>query len=355
MNTLLALLTVLFTITDPPSDAIGDGTLTPPTAALYASSAVFDIHELTLQGTNDGELLVSLTLAELEKDADYANGFRSLVADIYLDVAPGGENALVTPGEWLLEPDEGWQYLVRITPDGTYGFTPGTEPHNAELLPTEIDGTTVLVHLPTSLRVAEEYEPYAYALTGLYDPFAADAWRAVSNVPSPWSFSSDALVPNPVLDITAPDFEQQEAAMEHRVLPKQHVTISHSLAWVAVMIIGLLVAVVGWILRFQKRAAPAEISASAEEREPADEATDEIATEAAAEAETIADDADEPTGDVEEPADDVDEPAEDAAEETAEDPAEELAEEAPEVAQEAPQDDDDDEIIIPFVEREPRA
>lgn len=349
MNTLLALLTVLFTITDPPSDAIGDGTLTPPTAALYASSAVFDIHDLTLQGTDDGELLVSLTLAELEKDADYANGFRSLVADIYLDVAPGGENALYTPGEWLLEPGEGWQYLVRITPDGTYGFTPGTESQNAELLPTEIDGTTVLVHLPISLRVGEEYEPYAYALTGLYDPFAADAWRAVSSVASPWSFSSDAAVPNPVLDITAPNFEQQEAAMEHRVLPKQHVTISHSLGWVAVMIMGLLVAVVGWILRFQKRAAPAEVSASAEEREQAEEATDEIAAEEMAAEVPAEEAADEPT----------DEPLEDTAEETGEeapeDATEELAEEATEAAtKEAPQDNDD-EIIIPFVEREPRA
>ena len=395
MNTLLALLTVLFSITDPPSDAIGDGSLTPPTGALYASSAVFDIHELTLQSTDDGELVVVLTMAELDKDADYINGFRSLVADVYIDIAPDGENALYTPGEWLLEPGEGWEYLVRLTPDGTYGFEPGVTSDGAELLATEVDGSTLFVYLPTALRVAEDYEPYAYALTGLYDPFSADSWRAVASVASPWSFSSDAEVPNPVLDLTAPDFEQQEAAMQNRVLPKQHVTISHSLWWVVVMLAGLVIAVVGWVLRFQKRPAPAPEpeqadvaaeeepqpdaeAAPAEELSPDAETDDESSTdtdtehEPSAEPEVDSEDEQEPETEPEavassedessESAEDMPEPDEPSEKEPEADPEEALDHDAdsepePDTTKSAREraDPDDDEIIIPFVEREPRA
>lgn len=363
MNTLLALLTVLFSITDPPSDAIGDGTLTPPSAVLYASNAVFDIHELALQSTSDGELIIALTLAELDTDSGFANGFTSVVADVYIDIAPGGENALATPGEWLLEPNEGWQYLARITPDGTYGMAPGTAQQDADLLQTELSGSTLVVYLPTDLRVADEYEPYAYALTGLYDPFSPDSWRAVSPIASPWSFSSEAEVPNPVLDITAPNFEQQEAAMEHRIMPKQHVTVSRSLVWVVVMFAGLVVAIAGWVLRLQKRSEPQSEPEPEPKSEPESEPSSEVAAEPelTAEPETAEPDA-EVTPEPEQAAETAPEVPTDSALETDEestetaevsdqlDTPEAASEEAGEVASE-----DDDEIIIPFVEREPRA
>lgn len=261
MNTLLALLTVLFQIADPASDAIGDGTLQPPTAAIYASNAVFDVRNLSLRSTADGELTVVLEMAALERDEAYENGFQSLIADVYIDTEPDGENALLTPGEWLLEPAETWNYLVRITPDGTYGLTPGDELTDAVSLTTELHETQIVITLPRSLRIAEEYEPYAYALTGLYDPFAADLWRAVSATPSPWSFSSDAALPTPVLDITAPDIDVQESAFQNRVMPKEHVTVSRSLVWVVVMFAGLLIAIAGWVLRLQKRPAVTAVTA----------------------------------------------------------------------------------------------
>lgn len=275
MNTVLALLAVLFQIADPASDAIGDGTLNPPTAALYASNAVFDIRELTLHSTDDGQLTVVLEMATLERDEDYENGFRSLIADVYIDSEPGGENALSVPGEWLLEPAETWNYLVRITPDGTYGLNPSDDLTDAQSLTTEVHETQIVITLPSGVRVAEEYEPYAYALTGLYDPFAAELWRAVSPAPSAWSFSSPAALPTPVLDITAPDIDVQESAFENRVMPKEHVTISRELIWVVVMFAGLLIAIVGWVLRLQKR--PAVPGAAADEPVAPDEAASEAA------------------------------------------------------------------------------
>lgn len=349
MNTLLALLAVLFHIADPASDAIGDGTLTPPTAPLYASSAVFDIRELTLHATDDGELTVVLEMATLERDGDYENGFRSLIADVYLDTAPGGENMLNTPGEWLLEPDETWNYLVRITPDGTYGLAPDMELVDADELVTTVHESQIIVALPSTLLAAEEYEPYAYALTGLYDPFAANLWREVESAPSPWAFSSDAALPTPVLDITAADFDIQAKAFENRVLPKEHVTVSRSLIWIAVMFAGLLIAIVGWLLRLQKRPAAAVTDAASDADVNEDQPTEADVAPAppARKLELLA-----PVRPKDSESEDVSENAVEAG--TPEDtPADKAPESEPAEPAEPTElaDEEDEEIVIPFVER----
>ena len=60
---LLALLSL--TITDATGDAIGDGTLDPPTAPVYANLAVFDLQAVDLQVAEDGSAVLSVTMGAL--------------------------------------------------------------------------------------------------------------------------------------------------------------------------------------------------------------------------------------------------------------------------------------------------
>lgn len=159
------------TLTDPTSDALGDGTLTPPTSPVYAHSAIFDIHEVVvgllpqaadLRAGEPGAMpeiepgsgltTLTVTMGAVDPDVGSAAGFSGVVVDVYFDAAPGGsEITLVGPG-MLLPAGGGWEFAVRLSPAGAFGIS-YQEPADAEASGDQGDHARA-VPLPPQLTLA---------------------------------------------------------------------------------------------------------------------------------------------------------------------------------------------------------
>lgn len=334
LPTILALLAL--SVTDPSGDAFGDGTLSPPTAPIYADTAVFDIRAVDLAAV-DGGTRLSVSLGSLglvggdgvpesgpdggsaEPDgteeqpvADPTDpavaddqpelvgevpltGFLPTVIDVYLvGAGPGFSETL--PGPDLDFPTgTAWQYAVRITSDGAQlvafpgaqaqpvdpraeaasadveagadvvdGAEPGEEsgqdPEEAETAPAELgpadmprlalsvsrQGRDLVVYLPMTLPDDTRVQ----AMSGVYDPFSPTGWRPLSPTPSPWAFSGAEPQLSPVIDLLAADPGAQVAAITTGVLPRQsEARFARFTPWPYVMVLGLLLALGGLVLR----------------------------------------------------------------------------------------------------------
>src|SRR5690606_29194502 len=72
-----------------------------------------------------------VTLGAIDVSEGTALGFGSVVIDVYRDGAPGGrETTLDGPGR-LMPAGRGWDYAVRLTPDGASGFRYVAQPQGS--------------------------------------------------------------------------------------------------------------------------------------------------------------------------------------------------------------------------------
>lgn len=254
MMHLIVLAAALLHLQDPAGDAVGDGTLSPPTAPVYANTSDFDLQSVTV--TDDANLTVDVTLGSVSNPGNLPNGFSNPVVEVYLDTAPGGAHALL-PGSGLSMPAKrGWNVALRVTGDLVYAVTPQPEgdPGSWRHQPAAVDvrGNTLVVH--TDLRRPDNAD--VYALTGVYDPFSQDGWRALSSGVSPWAFSSDSQKA-PVVDLLASGMNAQRRAIDSGVLVTYR-SPTHGIGWLLLMALGLIVAALGAVLRRRvPREAPA--------------------------------------------------------------------------------------------------
>ncbi|HZJ10983.1 MAG TPA: glucodextranase DOMON-like domain-containing protein [Trueperaceae bacterium] len=305
------------TLTDPTSDALGDGTLTPPTSPIYAHSAIFDIHEVvitTLPQAADGSgadgagrapaaagsalATLAVTMGAVDPDDGSAAGFSGVVIDVYFDAAPGGsEITLVGPG-MLLPAGGGWEYAVRLSPAGAFAVSYDEPPAAAT---SELAGAVALppqAAMPQTAGSAEADDPgvggpgdaaaggvdggltvepleltidgnrlivplpwplaeqtVVYAVSGVYDPFSNTSWRPLANTTSPWAYSGGDQVA-PVIDVLAADQAVQLQALSTGVLPRPQRTGDSGLLWLLLMAAGVVIAGVGLWLRRQVKAEP---------------------------------------------------------------------------------------------------
>src|SRR5690606_36593324 len=209
-------------------------------------------------------------------------GFNRVVVDVYIDVVEGGAEATLAGPDLLMPPGRGWDYVVRLTPRGASG---AAAPLDADVavqwqpLPLAIDADVFVVTLPWPVTG----DAQVYAVSGLYDAFSSDSWRALTTSPSPWSFSS-ATQTSPVLDVLAVDQQTQARALTDGVLPAPAVRRDSGLPWLLLALFGVLVAGFGLWLR-RRVPAPAVVAAGVEDVVPADaEAEDAALDEAEAEA-----------------------------------------------------------------------
>ncbi len=293
MNTLLTFLALLaFAVTDPPGDAVGDGALVPPTSPLYANVAMFDLQTVEVEVAEDGTAVLRVTLGSLgpaaatdasQGDADDAEAdgatdeaARALAAtqfdvsgllavvDVYLSTGADGASQTLRGPNMLMPAGSGWRHAVRISAEGAWGITfigdngaVPVEPPGADV----VSGT--LQHTPLnlgrrgnelSLVLPWQYEPNArvdvLAVSGVHDPFSPDAWRPLSETPSPWAFSGGEQVA-PVIDVLAADAAAQTRALRTGVLPApSRGSASLPLSpWLWLMVAGVAVAVLGLVLR----------------------------------------------------------------------------------------------------------
>ena len=284
LTALAAMATV--TVTDPTGDSVGDGTIVAPTASRYANSAIFDLQDVRLHTTGvddaDGALgaeearsVLSVTLGAIDASDASVLGFGSLVLDVYLDSEPGGLDATLDGPGMLLPADHGWEYALRLTPDGATGYvayaprasaTPAasggadaaTEPvapddadgadtkeYDTVPVVASVSGSTLTVELPWVVPEST----VVYALTGVHDPFNPTGWRPLADGPSPWAYSGGEQVV-PVIDILAPDQDTQARALRTGILPRPTLPVRESgVVWLALMGAGVALAITGLVLR----------------------------------------------------------------------------------------------------------
>ena len=248
-------------------DAAGDGSLRPPTAPRYSDPAWYDLQDV---GLLEGDpIRIRVTLAAVDGSGGLPIGITQPIIEAYLDTEPGGAEALL-PGSGLSMPlGEGWQLAFRITGDGAWGWQadPLGGVDLAAPVPIEVvvDGRDIT--LLTPFRRPEE-PPRVYAISGVYDPFRPDGWRPLTRDVSAWAFSSPSQVV-PVVDVFPSDLEQRAAALARGELPRQRTGGGGDLAtwsWIALMLVGLAVALFGVVLRVRssrQRGAPAAAVATA--------------------------------------------------------------------------------------------
>lgn len=333
LATLLALLTL--TLTDPTGDAIGDGTLEPPTSPVYANVAMFDLQEVNLEVNESGAGVLRLALGalggttagsdqeteageEAEGAAAAASGEATeaqrmeeagqfdvsamlAVVDVYLDTGVGGADKTLDGPNMLLPAGAGWHFAVRVSAEGAWGITyvgpPGPEAEATGAAPPAGEGTEdgdeghleepqTLNYVPLvierngnvlSLSLPWTFEPEApvdvYAMTGVHDPFSPSGWRQISAASSPWAFSGGEQ-PVPVIDLLAPDAGAQSAALQSGILPPPERPAGLSLPlspWLWLMIAGLGLALAGLVLRGRVAAPGAARAATSEAPEVADD------------------------------------------------------------------------------------
>jgi carbohydrate-binding DOMON domain-containing protein len=241
MLTWLALAALL--VQDPTGDAHGAGDLIPPQAPAYASVAPFDLVEVGVSDTVPVE--VRIELADVVDAASLPVGITLPVIDVYLGDGGAGERATSLPGPDLrFPPGRGWTWAVRVHGDGAVAVR-GRDGLRVEV-PAERRGPAVVVTLP---RAATPPFRRVQAVTGVYDPFGEDAWRAFRSEASPWTFASPRPVP-PVVDLLAPDGEAQAAAVNAATFPRTGVDLARWV-WPLVAAGGAALAVLATVQRWR--------------------------------------------------------------------------------------------------------
>ncbi|HKI56077.1 MAG TPA: glucodextranase DOMON-like domain-containing protein [Trueperaceae bacterium] len=242
---LIILAAALLHLQDPAGDAVGDGSLTPPTAPVYANTSDFDLQSVSI--LDDPKLTVRVTLGSLTNPGDLPNGFSNPIVEVYLDTGRGGAHALLPGSTMSMPPKQGWNVALRATGDQVYAVTPqaqgnpGSWPHQPATV--DVQGNALVIH--TQLPRPDHAE--VYALTGVYDPFTSDGWRPLTTSVSPWAFSSSTQRA-PVVDLLANGMSAQRRAIDSGVLiPYRSPT--HGLGWLLLVVLGLIVAAAGLVLR----------------------------------------------------------------------------------------------------------
>ena len=245
---LATLFSTLLSVTDPPNDAVGNGSLRPPTALVYRTPGAFDLLEVTVPNTSTFGF--NLTLAQLNNPWELPNGFSLPIIEVYLSGGDAGREGLLPGSGMALPAGATWDYAFRLTGDALTVFAANpegdapldiTERVGAQL---EKDGNTLTV--TTSLPRPRRYS--LYSQVGSYDPFSDTGWRPVERTLSPWAFSSRTQAVR-AIDVVAESFEQQKRAIDSGVLPRVQASPPGD-GWLLLATLGLCVSLVGVVWRF---------------------------------------------------------------------------------------------------------
>lgn len=230
---------------DPPGDAVGTGSLTPPTAEQYRNVGSFDLLDIEIPDTT--MLSLRIEMGALPNPAGLANGFSNAIIDVYIDTADGGQPVALPGPQMQMPSGRGWEYALRIHGDGAtaYRADDAMGEGAAVSYPVQVDVEDRVIIVSTPFERPDVRS--VYAMTGVYDPFVASGWRPLAESASPWAFSS-ANQRRPVVDVLARDLVAQAAAIREGVLPLPRNRIGGAM-WMILMALGLVVAGVGLVLR----------------------------------------------------------------------------------------------------------
>jgi hypothetical protein len=254
------ILATILSVTDPPGDAIGNGSLRPPTDVVFRTTAAFDVRRIDVFDTP--EFSFAITFEQLSNPWELPYGFSLPIVEIYLATGDEGGQADLLPGSGMsLAAGQQWNYAFRITGESfamlaanPFGGDPidVTERLGAELY---VEGNTLYVD--TLLTRPSRFS--LYGMVGGYDPFTESGWRPVRREPSPWSFSSDSQTV-PVVEVIADTFELQVRAIDSGILPEIRAGTQTN-SWLLVAGLGTLIGVLGFAARLTLRPPAPSVSA----------------------------------------------------------------------------------------------
>ncbi|HEX7004687.1 MAG TPA: glucodextranase DOMON-like domain-containing protein [Trueperaceae bacterium] len=244
----------LITLSDPAGDAVGNGSLTPPSAEVYRNLAPFDLRQVTV--TDDPQLTLRIEMGSLSDPFELPMGFSLPVIEVYVSGEEGGRNELLSGSGMRLPQGQGWEVAVRLTGAQATAYRTSSAPGGVESAPATV--TTVGNELLVTTPYPRPDRPRVYAITGLYDLFGASPWRPLERQESPWAFSSETQR-LPVVDVLARGETRQSQAIDAGILPPaRNSSPIPGAFWLVLMAVGLLVSLAGVAMRVLSRPVAAD-------------------------------------------------------------------------------------------------
>jgi hypothetical protein len=164
LQSVLAASAILFSVSDPANDALGDGAYSLPVAK--RDVAQVDIRTFTALDA-DGRLELKFSMGRVQNPDQAPNGFSSPVIDVFIGTGRGGNTDLGGSG-FSTRPNSGWYYWIRATPwavtlkrDSSADLMQLPNNRTAKVL---VEGSSIIIK--TDIPSAEFTY---YALSSLYD------------------------------------------------------------------------------------------------------------------------------------------------------------------------------------------
>jgi hypothetical protein len=187
MSLAAAAATVLFSVSDPQGDSLGDGGYRLPAAR--SDAAQLDLRTFTASD-QDGKLQLRLTMGGVRNPDKAPNGFSLPVIDVFMGQGRGGQEKLGSTG-FRSTPNRGWKYHLRVSP-WTASLERDSSASNLPVLSgvkVRVQGASIIVD--TGLPAGA----YTYwAFTSLYDPLTPDGVAKPQTSANPLRLIS--IIPN---------------------------------------------------------------------------------------------------------------------------------------------------------------
>lgn len=252
-------LATLLTISDPSNDAVGSGTLVPPSSQEFVAGSL-DITEFSLLDADD--LTVELKFASLANPFDRVLGFSFPIIEIYIqdnDQSTGATSSLEGSGMFFPK-GSFWTYALRLTGDKAEVFS-WTSEGLKSIEPVSVFSQDNTLTIRTRIQTPKALT--AYGIAGYYTPFSSTGWQSISLTPAPWAYSSTNQQ-SPIVEVISADPQAQVQAINNKVMTAI-ASSSPPNYWMYVMIAGLALAILGFLVRLRTRAPQAETTP---EKEP---------------------------------------------------------------------------------------
>jgi C-terminal binding-module, SLH-like, of glucodextranase len=189
--------TILFSVSDPQGDSLGDGVYTLPAAR--SDAAQLDLRTFTALDQNDS-LRLSLTMGRVQNPDKAPNGFSLPVIDVFMGTGRGGTEKFGDTG-FRGTPNRGWKYHLRVTPWKTTLERDGSvpAPSTPDNIAVKVQGASILID--TGLPAAQ----YTYwAFVSLYDPLTPNGMAKPQLVTNPLRLISTIPDAPAALEVLSP-------------------------------------------------------------------------------------------------------------------------------------------------------
>jgi C-terminal binding-module, SLH-like, of glucodextranase len=197
-SSVLAAGTILFSVSDPQGDALGDGVYALPST--IKDTSVLDLRTFTALDVAQ-TLELRLSFGSVQNPERAPNGFSEPVIDVFINTERGGLEELGTTG-FHTPPGRGWRYHLHVNGWNALLETAKNAPQSARVsskVGVQVDGANIVI---STQLPADAYRYWAFV--SLYDPLSKHGVTEVSSEASALHLSSNLQDAPTVLDVLSP-------------------------------------------------------------------------------------------------------------------------------------------------------